>query len=166
MIDKILEDREERYNRILELIEKYNLPVVCGKINYPGQDKNTREAKIAFEGLEAAINEGFKEAFIYTAFLSGYDGQSIIGVVNKDALEAKKVGIKIEEEHSLGRMFDIDIYTKDGSSLGREKVSKSQRKCIVCGQDARVCIKLGNHSQKEVLWEINKMIKRHFKMGV
>lgn len=166
MIDKILEDREERYNRILELIEKHNLPVVCAKVNYPGTDKNTKEAKMAFEALRTAINEGFKREFIYTTFLNGYDGQSMLGVINKDEMKTKNIGVKIEEQHNLGRIFDIDIYTKDGSSLGREKVGKSQRECIVCGQDARICIKLGNHSQLEVLSKLNKMIKSHFKMGV
>jgi holo-ACP synthase len=164
--DKILADREKRYNKILDLIEQYNLPIVCGKINYPGMDKNSKEAEMAFKDLKILMNEGFRSDFIYRVYLNGYDGQSMLGVVNKDALEAKKAAIKIEEEHSLGRIFDIDVYIKDGSSLGREKISKTERKCVMCGQNARVCIKLQRHSQEEVLIEINKQIKRYFGVGV
>jgi holo-ACP synthase len=158
LINKILEDREDRYNEILKLLEEYNLPVICGKLNYPGEHKNTHEADRGFSILSKLIIENFGEAFIYSTYLEGYDGKSILGVLNMDAHKAKQIGIEIEEKHLLGRIFDIDIYTKDGSSLGREKISKTERKCIICGGNARICIKTGKHILDEVLLEIHKLI--------
>jgi holo-ACP synthase len=165
LIDKILEDRENRYNKVLELLEIYKLPVVCGKINYPGDDKNTPESNKAFSILSKLLVESYKEGFIYSTMLRGYDGKSFLGVINMDEFDAKQIGIKIEEEHNLGRIFDIDVYIRDGSSLGREKINIDERKCIVCGDNARICIKSGKHSVGEVLQEIKRIISEYIMLS-
>ena len=108
MANNILEDREKRYNRIVELLYKYNLPILCGKINYPGNNKNTKEAQIAFLVLKEYIEQEFKDIIIHSEILKGQDGQSIIGVLKTDPLEAKKRAVYIEERNKIGRIFDID----------------------------------------------------------
>jgi holo-ACP synthase len=159
LIDKILEDREKRYNLVLEYLKQYNLPVVCAKVNYPGTDKNTEEASIAFSILQKAVLENFKSYFIHTNILEGYDGKSFLSIVNISPLDAKSIGMSIEENHGLGRIFDIDVYIEDGVSIGREKINKNMRKCILCGEDARICIKTGAHSLSQTISVINNLIR-------
>lgn len=159
MIDKILEYREIRYNRILELIESYKLPVVCGKINYPGIDKNTKEAEIAFSVLFKSLSLKYSSYCIFSEELKGYDGKSILMVVEMNNLDAKKHALSIEQNHLLGRIFDIDIYIEDGSSIGREKLNINPRKCVICSEDARICMKSKTHTMIEIHEEINKLIK-------
>lgn len=158
MIDKILEDREKRYNIILDYLQRYNLPVVCAKINYPGIDKNTKESRAAFEALRKAVFEKFESFYLYNSIIEGHDGKSFLGVVNMSPLDAKNIGIDIEESHELGRVFDIDVYIGDGTSIGRETIKKNMRKCVLCGEDARICIKTGAHTLDETLNGINKLI--------
>lgn len=157
----ILQDREKRYNKILELIKEFQLPVLCGKLNYPGREKNTKEANRAFEVLTKKIKEKFCLSSIHELELSGYDGKSILLVVNMLPEEVKKQSVAIEDNCSLGRIFDIDVYAGEGSSIGREEIQVPARKCIVCGDIARVCVRSGRHTLDETIGIINKIINNY-----
>lgn len=154
----ILRDREERYYKILSLIDKYRVPVICGKINYPGNDKDTLEAVKAFQILKQLLTEKLSENSIHTQILSGDDGSSILMAITMKPLEAKKIAVDLEMNHSLGRLFDIDVYAGEGESIGREKLGMESRMCIICQEDARVCMKTGRHSLQEVVDRVNQLI--------
>lgn len=158
MIDKVLMDRERRYDRILELIGEFNLPVLCGKINYPGKNKNTMESMKAFSILKEFLSVEFIKKAVFCEKVDGYDGCSMLMVLSESPLAAKNRTVHIEEQHTLGRIFDIDIYIKDGSSIGRENINKSPRRCILCNGDARICMKYKNHNLEDVLEKINGLI--------
>ncbi len=161
MIDKILEDREIRYNKVMKLIQIYKLPVVCGKINYPGKNKNTKEAEKAFSTLLDSLQLKYNSFCVYSQKIEGYDGKSILMVLNMDDLDAKKIALAIEEEHVLGRIFDIDVYIEGGNSIGRESINKIPRRCILCDEDARICMRSNKHTLKEVQKEIDEMINKN-----
>lgn len=157
-MNNILQDREKRYDEVLSLINKYGLPVICGKINYPGNDKNTLEAQRAFQILQELLTERFAENSIYTQILAGDDGSSILIVTSIDPMEAKKISVSIETNHPIGRVFDIDVYVIGGKSIGREKLNIETRRCISCNEDARICMRTGKHSLQEVVDRVNKLI--------
>lgn len=157
----ILEDREKRYNDIIDLIRKYNLPVLCGKLNYPGKDKNTVEANRAFEILNKIIKENFKFKTVFSKELKGYDGKSILAIIDMFPNDIKKLSVKIEESSKLGRIFDIDVYIEDGSSIGRETINMTPRGCIICGDNARICARSGKHSLEETLNKVNEIINNY-----
>lgn len=110
----ILNAREERYTQILDLINKKIGTILCGKINYPGNNKNTKEAKYAFNILKDVLLNRFKEYIILKKVLSGEDGDSLILVLKLDEVHVKKMAIEIEEKHTIGRIFDIDVYDEQG----------------------------------------------------
>lgn len=157
----ILEDREKRYNNILNLSCRYDLPVVCGKLNYPGNDKNTIEANKAFEILLKIIKEKFSTKTVCFKELCGFDGRSVLAVVNMLPEKIKKIAVDIESGCELGRIFDIDVYLKDGNSIGREMIDEPSRRCIICGGDARICVRSGRHSLDEILNRINEIINNY-----
>jgi len=159
LINYILEDREKRYNEILAIIDKYKVPVICGKINYPGNAKNTPEAQKAFQILKQQLENRSYGKCVFKKILSGEDGNSILIAINLEPLKAKKVSIDIEVAHPLGRIFDIDVYAGLGESIGREKLGLGPRKCIICGEDARVCMRAGSHSIEEVVNKVNQLIR-------
>jgi holo-ACP synthase len=82
-------------------------------------------------------------------------------VLNMSAVDAKKIAITIEDLDDIGRIFDIDIYTLDGSSLGRSDINIMPRKCIICNEDGRVCTRLKSHGLEEVLVAVNSVIRRY-----
>lgn len=158
MINNILQDREKRYCEILSLIIKYSMPVVCGKINYPGDNKNTIEAQSAFKILQQLLRERFTKNSKHIQVLSGHDGSSILIATNFKSLEAKKIAVSLEANHSLGRIFDIDVYEADGSPISRESLGIESRRCIICSDDARICMRTGCHSLQEVVDRVNQLI--------
>lgn len=158
---KILEDREKRYEETLKLIGFDLGTVLCAKINYPGNDKNTEYAKKAFRVLKKAIYKEFEGLIKLEKNISGYDGDSMLLIIDLPDTEVKKRSIKIETEHPLGRIFDVDIYNKDGVPLSRGEFNIKERKCIVCGNSARECIVKKRHSLEEVLTKVNNMIKEY-----
>lgn len=157
MIEDILRDREKRYERVMELSQIYKVPVLCGKINYPGVDKNTNEAKFAFKILREELQKVL-DNIIFSETLEGADGYSFLAVVAMDSLELKKIAVKIEESHPFGRLFDIDVYIESGCSIERGQIGHPKRKCIICGENPRICSKTNKHSFEDVINAVNKII--------
>lgn len=158
MADSILEDREKRYNYIRSLIEKYNLPVLCGKINYPGEDKNTKEADFAFLQMKEQVIEVFSKNMVYSEMLHGFDGKSFIAVISMGGAAAKISAVDIEENYSIGRVFDIDVYGLDGAPISRSHIRRKCRKCIICGKPARHCMREHAHDAAEIIEAVNLYI--------
>ena len=154
----ILEDREKRYNDVLELSRKFNLPVVCGKLNYPGGNKNTVEANRAFEILLEILKEKFRMKVVSSRALEGFDGRSILMAVDMSPEAIKETTVELEDNGQIGRIFDIDVYIKEGESINREMINLPPRKCIICGENARICVRSKKHSLEETLNRINEII--------
>ena len=159
MIDRILEDREKRYEKILNELKKGAKSVICGKINCPGTNKNTRESLKAFEYLCDIL----KETIIDCEYevIDGCDGRSIIAAEKKDADELKIKTVQIEENHPLGRVFDIDVYNSEGVPVSRTDIGMSCRRCIVCGENAKICVRSQAHSMEKTIDAFNKIIYRY-----
>ncbi|SKA90402.1 holo-ACP synthase [Caloramator quimbayensis] len=158
----ILTDREKRYDLICEIIEKYKKPVLCGKLNYAGENKNNELSQKAFKVLLNLLKDNFKEYMLYEKILEGYDGKAVIMALNISPINAKKLSISIEDSHPLGRIFDIDIYDLNKVPLSRREFGRS-RPCIICTDDARECIALKKHSFEEVIKKTDKIIINYFK---
>lgn len=160
-MDSVLNAREERYNRTLELIDEYELPVICCKLNYPGNIKNTLESRIGFEILKTEAVASFRDIY-HTEELHGDDGSCLFIVTKEKPERAKKAAVYIEENHPLGRHFDVDVYLKDGTSLERKNVGLPLRGCIICGKPARECMLNGRHSYDEIISKVNRRIMDYF----
>ncbi|MGB9840045.1 citrate lyase holo-[acyl-carrier protein] synthase [Thermovenabulum sp.] len=161
---RILEDREKRFLKILKLYEEYNLPVLCGKINYPGDNKNTLEANLAFNVLYSLLIKKFKKFIIHRETDECYDGKSLLLVLNMDKFETKKLAVEIEESHPLGRIFDIDIYEGE-VPVSRIELGFDERKCVLCSKSARECSREGMHKVEEVVRAINLKIQNFISKG-
>jgi holo-ACP synthase len=157
LINKILEDREKRYNTIIKILKGGAKSVVCGKINFPGQNKNTQESLKAFGYLSDVLKNGMLLNEKYE-ILEGFDGKSIIAGIDAGSRELKKKAVEIEESSPIGRVFDIDIYDSQGVPVGRRDIGAPDRTCIVCGGNAKICVREQAHSLTETLKIINKII--------
>jgi holo-ACP synthase len=159
LINRILMDREKRYNKILNLINEYKMAVVCGKINYPGNNKNTPEVKKAFTVLMKNLKNTYGKWLMHLEILIGNDGPALLMVIDRDVFEAKELALSVEGEEGIGRIFDIDIYKVDGSSVSRAEINLEPRRCFLCHDDGRICTRLGKHRMDEVLGVVNNIIK-------
>lgn len=147
----ILNAREERVYLIENLIEKYSLPIVCLRINYPGEIKNNDLTSNISKVLREEIFNIFRDYVLYEDFKFTAEGPLLILVVNENALIVKKKTIELEENHLLGRLGDIDVYDKDGNGISRKDLGYPSRKCFICSDMAQNCVRAQKHSINEVI---------------
>ena len=156
-LESVLNGREERALKQRELLlsmhESFSAMerdagFICQiALNVPGYPKritNDEEAVCQFTKL---FLDEFEEPFIKDLCLINGAGYCWIGVFEGDreeALRAKMCAVELEERLRAGRVFDIDIITKDGA-ISRKDVGLPPRKCFFCGNDAKICSKERAH---------------------
>lgn len=138
----ILEDREARYYRQIELNKQYQKPIVVVRINYPGNKQNYIVNSV-FNFINIELT------YLYKEVINKSEGPVLIGVVDADPLELKQYGIKLENA-SFGRFLDFDVYDAEFKQVSRSELNLAPRTCIVCGEVAHECIRSIKHSLKEV----------------
>lgn len=109
----------------------------------------------------SAVHEAFSPAYEELRDLeTGYEGYFI---VDMDPMEAKRMAVSIEEEHPLGRLFDLDvIVSEDGvRPLGRQELGLPQRLCLICGKPARECMRARTHTTEELLEKIDSILSNY-----
>ena len=67
--------------------------------------------------------------------------------------------MEVEEASLGGRLLDLDIYDKDFSQISRSSLGLPERKCILCGDTARTCIKKERHKIEELEERVREIIE-------
>jgi len=161
-MNRMLDAKEKRYYKIKSLTEKYETPVLSFMLNIPGEDKNFEEAVSFHKKYVEKIKNLLEEKEIKILF-EDYEnlvtGMEYIGVLDGDGRLIKKLMMEVEEESMGGRLLDIDIYDKDFSQISRSSLGLPERKCIICGDTARTCIKEERHKIEELEERVREIIK-------
>ena len=164
-LEDILDARSRRAERQKSLL---NTPkarcLISFSLNIPGEIKRFPMAVLAFE-------EGLRE--IRTA-VSGHSlllfeesrentGPEAFFLLDAGAPEIKRKMASIEENHGLGRIFDIDVLGPDAVPLSRSVLGLPPRSCLVCGENAKACARNRTHSMELVQWRTAQILNDYFK---
>lgn len=162
-IKEILRAREERAYKQNELIQRYNHTLVSFTLNIPGGVKFNEEFKRVFDiGYQALIREMQKHHIMIIDnrkeyLFTGCEGYVVLGGASD---LVKKITIDLEENHYLGRLFDMDVITNEMVLCSREEVGANARRCFLCKDEARVCGRSRKHSVEDLLEEIDKIMNQ------
>jgi holo-ACP synthase len=166
-LEQLLEARELRAAHQKELIEKYRLPLVSFTVNMPGASKKTADSSIIFrEGCNALVKR-LKETDCVLEYYVSKDpdtGFEAFFVVKTDELSLKALMLEIENDHSLGRLFDLDVIGIDGMPISRETLGNLKRKCLLCKQDAHICGRNRGHTTEALIEKIHSMVDSYIKI--
>lgn len=161
-MNRMLDAKEKRYYNIKDLTEKYEAPVLSFMLNIPGEDKNFEEAVSFHKKYVDKIKNLLEEKEIKILF-EDYEnlvtGMEYLAVLDGDGCVIKKLMMEVEEESLGGRLLDLDIYDKDFSQISRSSLGLPERKCIICGDTARTCIKEERHKIEELEERVREIIK-------
>ena len=161
-MNRMLEAKEKRYYKIKDLTECYKAPVLSFMLNIPGEDKNFEEAvsfhKKYVEKIKNLLEEN-KIKILFEDYQNLVTGMEYLAVLDGDGRLIKKLMMEVEEESLGGRLLDLDIYDKDFSQISRSSLGLPERKCIICGDTARTCIKKERHNLKELEERVREIIK-------
>lgn len=157
---EILKSREDRANRQEELLKKYPYSLISFTLNTPGEIKDSiLYRRIHKKGIEAIYNIVKKNDYenIYSEEILKSTGPEYYLIIDIDAYTLKKLMVSIEDSHELGRIFDIDVFDKDHNQIGRAELGLELRKCLICNEDARKCMRNKAHSYEELIRKIEEM---------
>ncbi len=154
---KILDSREKRSIKQKELIKKYDSTLISYVLNSPGIYKNLDIYQgifqVGYEEILARLKES-KFPIIYSEREKKETGPEGYILVDADAKKVKALMCEIENNHKLGRVFDIDIFDRDLNQLSRTDLGLEKRVCLVCDDEARICIRARRHSYEDLVEKI------------
>lgn len=161
-LEQILDSREQRAVKQREWVDTHSLPLVSFTINMVGSIKKNHIAKVAFEhGYNAIVNACVTAgmAILKMDIKEEVTGYELLIVVDTcDIHFLKNTMVEIEETHSLGRLFDIDVIRKDYRPLSRSVIKQPKRRCLVCEQEAKSCIRQQSHTLNDLIKKMTELI--------
>jgi holo-ACP synthase len=63
----------------------------------------------------------------------------------EDARAVKRRCVALEEASPAARLLDLDVYSPEGTPVDRASLDLPARRCLVCGEPARDCIRTRHH---------------------
>jgi len=142
-------DRRELFRRKL-LRPRDSILIQLG-LNTPGSIKNSVMIKEIFQEGVKEISQLFGN-FIIKKYISPNlpTGPEGFFLLQMSPESAKERCITIEKSHTLGRLWDMDIYRTSGIPVSRSEMNLSPRKCFICEDKAHNCARSSKHDKKEL----------------
>lgn len=156
-LQDILDARDRRAEKQKQLLTHYGKTLVCFTMNIAGPEKYSPLVAAGFhlgsKQLEAQLSG---MPILYTQKLPRHTGCEAFYVVDAPAEAVKELTVQIEQGSDLGRLFDMDVISADGTKLAR----KEERKCLLCGKSARECGPRRAHSIQELQEKTNAILQQ------
>lgn len=166
-LSTILANKDWRARFQLDLMEQFpQATILAIKLNIPGSIKNNQSIERIFSGGWFRLLENFDEVTIQEElFLHRKTGPEGFIVIREDLRNAKIASVDFEQAWSLGRLFDVDVMSKQnisGGQLSRTSLGLPVRQCFVCGAPAKECARLQTHTKTEISKAIDDMVTTYF----
>ncbi len=158
----LLRSRDQRHARQQELMAANpESTLVCLTVVMPGNVKRNEQSLIAAEAAVEALKHELENRLAYLEERDLPTGYEAFFMASSDPLETKRATCAIEENHPLGRLFDIDVFDAEGVPVPRKSVGLQPRRCMLCDNEARFCMRNRTHTQEELHNHINNLIKNY-----
>ncbi len=158
-LQQILDSRDERVRKQQNILNQFKYPIISFTMNIAGPVKTSLLIERAFfEGIRL-IKESFpKKRITHQDVNVKVTGCEAIFSVNAKASEIKDICTNIEDNLTIGRLFDMDVIDTNGSKLERKNV----RGCLICGAPGKNCAASRTHSVDELQTATKKIIEDYF----
>lgn len=161
-LDQLLRSREQRHEKQMALIGAYPAhTLVCLTVIMPGPVKRNSHSLIVANAAITAVLECFSGTLVAIEandLQTGYEAYFMTTIARD---KAKRMTCKIENEHPLGRLFDLDVLGADGTPMSRLEVGEQARRCMLCDNEARYCMRNHSHTQDELQQHIGQLISNY-----
>ena len=160
---ELLDARENREAHQRELLEKYKGVLASITLNIPGPVKDKEIYRNAMELAMGMIREKLGTEVIMKQEIrhlkSGSEGYLVIDQTKMDGSAVKRAAMDMEDGSEFGRLLDIDVMTKT-EGFSRNDFGRESRKCLLCGEDAKVCSRDRRHEMPILLKKIEKILRK------
>ena len=161
-LDQLLTSRENRCLRQQELIAEYpEATLVCLTVIMPGNVKRNFFSLIVAGAALQTLIASFEGTIKHISTRDLTTGFEAYVVTSKSQLEAKRITCQVEDSHPLGRLFDIDVLDSNGVPMQRTMVGHAPRRCLICDNESRYCMRNHTHTQEELQAKISEMVEAY-----
>lgn len=163
-LEEILLARDKRAARQHHILACYRLPLISLTLVAPGAVKNSpvwqRVADYARQTIMAHCQrQGW--ACVWDNAVDSPSGPEWMAAVRAPGRKLKQTLLLLEDQHPLGRLWDIDVIDSDGRAISRRALGTAPRQCLICSEEAHVCARTRRHTPDLLLEEIAKRIERY-----
>ena len=163
-LEELLSARSRRALRQQTLLKQGGRCLISFTLNIPGAVKQFPMARQAFETGLCEIKKRLpKTTILHLETTHPNTGNEGLFLLDMEAGKVKRQMALLEENHPLGRLFDIDVLDQDGRSLSRTMLGLPPRSCLVCRGDAKICARSQAHSMELVLWHTAQILNEFFR---
>ncbi len=159
---ELLDARENRMIHQRELMEEYGGLLVSVTLNIPGAVKDKMLYRKALELGVGRMEKALRpDAVVYSEcrhLHTGSEGYLAIDETKMDLRSVKEAAVSIEDQDDLGRLFDIDVMSTAGG-ISRKDLGHSGRKCLLCGEDAKICARGQLHEMAALIKKIEEILE-------
>jgi holo-ACP synthase len=78
------------------------------------------------------------------------------------AYRLKSITVQLEEDHPLGRLFDMDVVDQTGRQITRAEMNLPTRRCFICDEEAKICARNRTHRLEDLLDRISSIAETYF----
>lgn len=158
-LEELLESRDRRAGRQRDLLSAYpGCTLVCLTVQLPGPDKRSPTSLLIGGAGLAALLERLGSVLRHVQVRDLETGYEAYLLLPLPPLEVKRICCEIETAHPLGRLMDLDVLGPDAVPLDRALLGLPPRRCLLCGQEARYCIRARSHTPEALLRRIEEMV--------
>lgn len=160
----ILSARERRLKERLQAVGLYGGTAVSIQLNIPGETKDSTVYRNALKVAVQTVLQSAKGSCIpvlkkNVQFFK--TGPEALFIFDANAIHLKELMVEIEEQHPLGRLFDIDVYGKSDNPLSRTTLMLPARRCYVCDDVAKVCGRSQRHALPVIIDKVDQLITNY-----
>lgn len=116
----------------------------------PGRVKQNRGSGIVGRAAEKAVGEAFGANLKGMTRRDLHTGYEAYFLIAGEAGAVKRRAMEIEDTHPLGRLMDLDVAGPGLRPLSRAEFGGEERRCLICGERARVCMRRRSHTPAEI----------------
>jgi holo-ACP synthase CitX len=156
---KILDIKESRWLKQVELVKKFKVNLISFKLNIPSWPKSSNEIIWAFDKSLIDFQKFLIMNEIYFDLISQSEtelGPNALLITKYPAKKLKELTISFEENYPIGRLLDLDVMNQKGIFLDRD----IKRKCLLCDDLSINCMKTQKHNPDQVRSFFDNKIKQ------
>nr|WP_300093966.1 citrate lyase holo-[acyl-carrier protein] synthase [Sedimentibacter sp.] len=165
---EILESRELRAKKQIELLTRYPYTLISFTLNTPGPIKSTDlYTNIHKAGIQHLMKvlQDMDVNIVHMETIEKNTGREGFISVDLDPYQTKKIAAEIEDTHDLGRIFDIDVFDQLHNQINRAAIQLKPRKCLLCEEEALICMKMKTHTYEELIEKVEEIGNSYFSLS-
>jgi len=162
-LQELLDSRENRSLRQKEYLSRHPYALVSVTVVSPGAIKDSELTRRIFNLCYQELMTLFQKStweILEQSVLALSTGLEGLIATSAEASEVKQKLIQLEETHTLGRLWDIDVLDKKGRLLSRSEFNYPSRKCFICDKDASICARNQTHAISDLTAHMEALLKK------